>query len=114
MTENKVFEIRDRATFIIALVTRIKYDMSHSRPDRLIHRSGYGTTPLYLYQPLSGMGRDMVTIHPEEWDVREIGRTHGLAHRYIIDNWDSLEDGAVVDVRVMTGERKEPAETDLL
>jgi len=120
MTENKIFEVRDRATFLVVLVTKIHhrpasvmstmYSDNERRIERLIHRIGFGENPLYLYQPLDGACKGMVSYDPHSWPQF---RTHKIAHAHIEKNWDDLEDGAVICVEHIEGERDEPKKTDL-
>lgn len=42
------------------------------------------------------------------------GRTYPVAHRYIIENWDKLKDGDVVDVEFILGEKPEPKVSERL
>jgi len=119
MTENKIFEVRDRATLLVVLVTKIcmlketkgfKYKPEVAHRERLIHRVGYGHNPLYLYQPLGGASKGTVSYDPSSWPTF---RTHRIAHEYIQKNWDDLLDGQVICVEHIEGERDTPKETDL-
>ena len=41
------------------------------------------------------------------------GRTYPVAHKYIYEHWDELEDGSVVDVQFILGERATPKVSEL-
>jgi hypothetical protein len=105
MIESKVLEIRDEGTFIGALAIRM-----------------LGTTPTQTYYlrrcgyPADGSSIMLMVLHdgratndPYEWPSLGKGvRTMSNAHNWIIDHYDKLSDGDVVDVQVILGETKEP------
>lgn len=99
----KTLEIRDRMTFIPALAININPDNDAQR--YLMRRCGYSCDgrPNIIMTRLSGDGQ--ATNDPYAWGGR---RTFGLAHNYIIDNWDKLNDGDVVDVEFILGETEAP------
>ena len=119
MTENKIFEVRDRATMIPVLVTKIQTfataigtsgTTQTMQANKLMSHAGYSEHPLYLYQPLEGVSNGTVSYDPSSWPNY---RTHRVAHEHIRLNWDKLEDGAVICVECLEGERTEPKTTDL-
>lgn len=103
MIETKVFEIRDRMTCVPILAIAITAD--HSDQGRLCHRAGFGPHNRYiLYAPLDGGRFTEITYDPFHWS----DRTHTAAHQFIIDQWDTLTPGQVVDVQFILGETTAP------
>lgn len=104
----KALEIRDVATFIPALAVDINPDNDQQR--YLMRRCGYPCDgrPNVILTMLSGDGK--ANNDPHSWG----GRTYPVAHNYIIDHWDELSDGDVVDVSFILGETKEPKVSERL
>ena len=105
MLQTKVFEIRDRATFIVAYATRVhphKLDpVRESEDDYLLRRDGFSPDyPMTLLWRVRGQ----VVYDPGSWN----SATMDEAHRYINDNWDNLSSGDVVDVEFIRGETDKP------
>ena len=96
----KVLEIRDEGTFFPMLCINMGWCENEAQ-HRLLHGVGY---------PLDGRPNiavcharcsyDRITNDPFQHD----GRTYPVAHHYIIDHWDELNDGDVVDVQFILGE----------
>jgi hypothetical protein len=106
----KTFEIRDAATFIPALA--IKLEPGCEADGYLLARAGYGGTPekqssYVLLAKLDGAGGPL-NYDRYSWP----NRTMRVAHRHIIDNFDELEPGAVIDVEFILGERAEPKQSE--
>lgn len=102
----KTVEIRDRGTFIPALAVKLE---PSSEADRyLLGRAGYGTTParqaeyIVLHKLAGGIGP--ATCDPYEWD----NRTMQFAHIWLLEHFDELASGAVVDVEYLAGVTSEP------
>jgi hypothetical protein len=98
----KTVEIRDRATFILALAVRLIPDTAQDR--YLLGRAGYGSTPerqgdYVLLMRLAG-GNGLATWDPYHWDTR----TMQAAHLWLLGHFDELESGGVVDVEYLAGE----------
>lgn len=103
----KALEIRDSMTFIAALAV----DMNPSNESQrwLLRRCGYAcdSRPNIILTRLDGNEThhgDQATNDPYD---RE-GRTWPVAHHWIIEHWDELSDGSVVDVEFILGERTSP------
>jgi hypothetical protein len=98
--ETKFFEVRDEGTFIPVFAIKV------SRADGyLARRAGYGEDPCVMLGPLTdGACRSDPYGHT--------GRTYPVAHKYIEEHFDELEDGAVVDVRFILGEATAPATSE--
>lgn len=101
-------EIRDEGTFLPALAVDMNPDgelWAVGEAQRyLLRRCGYACDgrPNIVLTRLDGNGK--ATNDPYEWG----GRTWSVAHLYIIEHWDELHDGAVVDVSFILGETSAP------
>lgn len=108
----KLLEIRDEGTCILALGIQ----MMSKRPDGIDHwflhyRSGYPKDGSSIMLMCLSDGK--ATNDPYEWGSLGMGmRTMPNAHNWIIDNWDKLSDGDVVDVQYILGETKESKLTE--
>lgn len=105
----KLFEIRDSGTFIPVMAIRFYNQTEVER--FLIGKAGYGTTKenqskYILLAPLAGLHRDKISYDNHSWPGDT--RTIPVAHKYIIDYFEDLDSGAVVDVEYILGERSEP------
>lgn len=105
----KLFEVRDRATFIPCFGILMapadgRANASWEEEDYLLRRAGFGfDNPLVIFGRLEGGGCQW---DPYAWSVPP--RTVPEAHRYVAAHWDELESGDVVDVEFVLGERTEP------
>ena len=98
--KTKLFEIRDRGTFMSAMATLAKGDDRHEQ--YLLLSSGFGhISPLVILHFLE--------LNEGHWDAYHWGdRTKHTAHKYIQQNWDALNSGDVIDVEYILGETTEP------
>lgn len=113
--EVKLFEVRDRATFIAVMAIRLSAPvkrmdgMSEERGNErwLLRRAGYameqileveGMDPYVIMTTLEG-GRP-ANYDPYNWG----SRTLNVAHLSIIRNWETLRSGDVLDVEFILGE----------
>ncbi|MCR4300853.1 MAG: hypothetical protein NUV51_04520 [Sulfuricaulis sp.] len=104
--EMKLFEIRDKATFIPAMAIKLR----NRTPEEfwLLRHAGYAAEqiggrdedvePYVILCKLDG-----VEAHYDSFDWPN-QRTMGTAHRYIIANWRDLTSSDVVDVQFILGE----------
>lgn len=114
----KALELRDEGTFIALLAVDMnpeKYDpaahydgISHAECEAqryLLRRCGYPCDgqPNVLITKLAGDG-SKASNDPYYWG----DRTMSVAHNYIIEHWNELRDGDVVDVQFILGETKAP------
>lgn len=99
--ETKVLELRDAGTFIPILCINIQ--PQNAEQSYLMRRDGYPCDgcPNVILTRLSGDGQ--ATNDPYGWGRGP--RTFPVAHDWIIDHWDELSDGDVVDVEFILGER---------
>lgn len=102
----KALEIRDEGTFIPALA--VDMNPSDDAQRYLLRRCGYSCDglPNVIVTRLDGDGQ--ATNDPYAWN----GRTWPAAHNYIIEHWDELKDGDVVDVSFILGETKAPKRSE--
>lgn len=104
--ETKLFEVRDRMTFIPVICTKLN---PNNEADRyLLAATGYGLKKevqarYILYAPLSG---GKLICSPTDHPVNP--RTHMLAHHHIEKHWDELTSGDVIDVEFTLGEVEAP------
>lgn len=99
----KVFEVRDRGTFIPVMATAMK--ASNEEQGYLLRRAGYSfESDCVILCRLEAAGVDRnATYDPYAWG----NRTMIAAHAYIEDNFAQLSDGDVIDVEFIAGETKE-------
>lgn len=102
--EIKLFEIRDAATTIPAMATRLS---ARSEAERwLLSKAGYGVDPGDQHYVLFMRLADCESYYdPYSWHG---SRTMHLAHVHVLEQWDKLKSGDVVDVQFVLGETKEP------
>ena len=103
----KLFEVRDRGTFIPAIA--IKLGSYGCEESWLLYRVGFGLTQAdqeeYI---LFGRLNDLKL----EYDFKADTRTMPIAHQYIKENWDKLLTGAVIDVEFILGETEKKKESE--
>ena len=111
--ESRVIEIRDECTCIPAIAIRVRNTV-HVRNinafetcEWLIHtRSGYPENGSGIV--LMRLSDQEATVDPYAWG----GRTMPTAHHYVYEHFDELEDGQVLDVRVVLGEADKAVKSD--
>ncbi len=102
--EVKTIEIRDRITFIPALAVRFTPWQEDPQDEYLFRRAGYREPYVLLVKLTDALSY----FHPFDWDERLSGRTMGTAHQYLLDHWDEIPSGSVLDVEYVLGETKTP------
>lgn len=100
----KLLEIRDEGTCIPAMASEAIAD--NGRQSAILRRAGYGESRCIILQHLH---KGEATYNPYDWG----SRTYNVAHRYIIEHWDNLKDGDVIDVQFILGERPEKKESEI-
>ena len=105
--EAKMLEVRDRATFIPVLA--IEMDSFHAQTRYLLRRAGWNNVEVIIVRPTGNLS---VTCQPTDWQQHSTGRTLGVAHQYIIDHWEELKSGDVVDVEYVLGEVDVPKRSE--
>lgn len=105
----KLFEIRDRMTFIPVIAIRLTPEgvgstEAYTAERYLIRRAGWD-----LQRPAVAVARLQspadLQVESYLWDNQ---RTMGTAHRHIAQHWDSLSTGDVIDVEHVLGEVEKP------
>lgn len=108
--ETKLFEILDRATFIPMLAIQLSSETEAER--FLLSRAGYGKNnedhKQYILLAQINGDNGQITCDPYCWGTR----TFPNAHQYIIENWNTLQSGDVIDVEFILGETEEPKKSE--
>lgn len=102
MIETKLFELRDRATFIPVIASRIApYEWNSIADVYLAKRAGYGEPLIFLARLEGGSNAEWSST---DWSTR----TMQVAHDYIAERWSDLASGEVVDVEFILGLTSSP------
>lgn len=103
----KTIEIRDKGTFVPALA--VKLTPSNEQDRYLLARCGFGLKPEEQSSFVLLMGLqshpERVTYNPYDWGNN---RSRFCAHKWLIEHFDEIESGAVVDVEYILGESSVP------
>ena len=108
--ETKILEIRDEGTFIPILAIDMNPSIEARGVDTYyLRRCGYTCdgAPNIAITRLD-MNGSPAWYDPYGWG----GRTFPVAHNYIIENWDNLQTGDVVDVSYILGETATPKRSE--
>lgn len=108
MIETKLFEIRDRMTFIPIVAVSCRRTTEVTEQEQyLFFRAGYcvNNTCILL---LRASGGDVAYCDWTDWS----GRTFPVAHEYITLKWDKLQSGDVIDVEFILGETSEKKQSE--
>jgi len=129
--EVKLFEIRDAGTFMpvmaVKLAPRYELDMPnrenvthvYERELYLLRRAGYSAEQIDLnhqscasqpYIILCKLDGVEAQYDPYGWQTR--ARTIPVAHAHMIEHWDSLASGDVIDVQYIVGETPAPKKSE--
>lgn len=106
--EVKLFELRDRMTFIPVLAVRMS-EPCNVAENYLLIRAGYrfhgepGESTMVLLTRAQGRN-DKANSDPMDWG----DRTFSTAHEYITRNFTELQSGDVIDVEFILKESAEP------
>ncbi len=104
----KLFEVRDRGTFIPVMAIRLESD--NDQESWLLRRAGYAEPfGQYIVVIKLAGGFGTWSSDPYEWGS---ARTMQMAHRYMNEFWNDLEYGDVIDVEYILKEKPEPAESE--
>lgn len=105
--KTKLFELRDRSTFVP--VVAVQLDFTNEAERYLLRRTGYNSAVQYVLMAGLDGGLNEISCDPFDWGQN---RTRHFAHKYIIENFDKLESGQVIDVEFILGETKEPKKSE--
>jgi hypothetical protein len=100
----KTFEIRDAATFIPVLAIKLTPGCENDR--YLLARAGYGRTLLEQseYVIVCSLTGDPIECTYDSYSWAGPARTLSQAHDFIMQHFDQLESGEVIDVQFILGE----------
>lgn len=98
--ETKLFEVRDRGT-LIAVIT-IRLGCRNEQERYLLSRCGYGKQKeeQEKYVLYAGLQEYEMQYDP----FKQPNRTRHVSHKYILEHWDKLTSGEVIDVEYILGE----------
>jgi len=108
----KIFELRDKGTFIPVIAIRVKHGPASEAERYLLARAGFrseGTHVILVRAECAGVARN-ASYDPYAWG----GRTYPVAHLHIIANWDKLSTGDVIDIEFLLGETTAPKSSERL
>ncbi len=110
MLETKLFEVRDKNTFIpvVAIFWSRSEQELNNEESYLLGRAGYGKFNDCIL--LTYLSSGAANYDPYQWG----NRTMQTAHSYIEDNWEELQSGEVVDVEFILKETKEPKISEMV
>lgn len=94
----KIFEIRDIATYIPVMATKMVSD--NKAEAYHLARSGYGKKQELVM--IVRLAESWCSYSPYDWDIK--ARTMIVAHKFIKEHFDELETGDVIDVEYILGE----------
>jgi hypothetical protein len=106
--KNKLFEVRDEGTCVPVLAIEMKVPEEDGGDRFCLQRSGYGSGAPWCIL-LVNLNTNKAEFDCYEWFN---SRTMKHAHNFIERNWEELESGQVVDVRVILGETEIPVKSD--
>lgn len=105
----KFFEIRDHMTCMPAIGIKMSRKDRNPSERFLLGNAGYGPGGRDLIL-LVFIGINQCHYDPHQWGAGD--RTRYNAHKYIQDNFDTLESGQVIDVEFIIGETRVPKKSD--
>lgn len=106
--ETKLFEVRDRMTFIPVICMKLLPENQEER--YLLAMAGYGIRAEKQgeYILMSKLNELRFEDGPWGHSGYPIVRTMGTAHHHIIKHWDELKTGDVIDVEFIMGDTDAP------
>jgi hypothetical protein len=104
--KTKTFEIRDRGTFIPALVVKLTSD-GVLVDKYLLRRAGLDSDGSHTIS-LTNLNNGESHMDSYNWPGSPMVRTMSVAHKYIEKHFDELETGSVIDIEFILGETNRP------
>ena len=101
----KFLEIRDRATYVG--VYAFKINPKNMPSIKIVRRAGFG--PQQPYIMLGRLDGNTCTYSPHEHNSP---RTMKVAHLHLIENWDAIKSGDVIDIEFILGETSVKKESE--
>lgn len=110
MMQAKTIEIRDKATFIPALAVKLQLlpGEDPAASHYLARRAGYALGEPYII--LTRLDAAGTRAHHDPYGWKD--RTFTVAHSFLSSNWETIVDGAVVDVEFILGESDAPKRSE--
>lgn len=106
----KLFQFRDRSTNIPVMATRL--DPGCERDQRILARAGYGRSAVeqsaYIFLATIAGGDTSGSYDAYSWP--RDNRTLREGHKFLLDHFDELASGSVIDVQFILGETTTPKE----
>jgi hypothetical protein len=106
----KLVEIRDAGTFVPALA--VKLDPSCEQERYLLARTGFGRSPvdqgMYVMLMRLAGGSGDAKCDPYEWGNRAMQ----VAHEHLVEHFDEIVSGSVVDVEYIMGVTSAPKRSE--
>lgn len=99
--ETKLIEVRDRMTCMPVLAVTVA-----GTDGPVARHAGFNARMVYCID----LTAQKAAYDPYCWN----DRTRRTAHLWLQDNWDAVQPGSVVDVRVILGEADAPAAAECL
>jgi len=113
--EAKLFEIRDRATSLLLLSTKIRMPENYGNlsevdtiTTRMLRKAGYSFGQSYIFVKLVSSGLSNAKDFYDRYSAHSSGRTFGYAYEVIEQSFEDLCNGDVIDVEYSLGEAEEP------
>lgn len=104
--EIKIFEVRDKGTFIPMAAIRLCCDTS--KEAYLLNAAGYGQSP-ERYVILIGLEPPLYASYSSfDTEMKFGSRTRAVIHKHLEKFWESCVSGDVLDVRYILGETQTP------
>jgi len=104
--KTKIFEVRDKATFVVVMAIEIDISKVSGQDAYLLKRAGFGETLIQL----TSFNRCQSHYDCYEWG----DRTYQVSHNYIQEKWSELKSGDVIDVEFILGETTGPKTSERL
>lgn len=101
MIESKIFEIRDKGTYIPILAVL----MESNDPAENYHLKRFSWSHIYVFKIANGE-----PVFKWEWEGRRIS----VIYPHITKHWYELQSGSVIDIQVLLGETTEPATSEMI
>lgn len=105
--ETKLFELRDRATFIPLLCVKPGAGGGAPFEAKMAWRFGYRDSRAVIVTHMSAPSRGC-HVDPYDWG----DRTFQVAHCYVEEHWDTLKSGDLIDVEFILGEKPTPSPSE--
>lgn len=108
LAEARVIEIRDKGTFIPAMVVKLRSNAGDAA--YVARRVGITSVSVYLFRLDDGVG----TNDPHSWGPND--RTYSTVHHHLMreGEFEKLSDGDVLDVEFLLGEVATPKRSERL